>query len=187
MHEDTQYWLDTDNKIVKVNTAWNTFAVNNDAPELVHESVLGHSLLNFIAGDDTRMLITALIDSVRVRGEPIRRPYRCDSPDCRRYMEMYILPENAGHVRLVHHVVSIETLVHPVKFITIFNDEARIVRCSICNQIRVGYDWMESDAAYRYNYLSQGEVKVVYRVCPNCQSMVQEMTAYHTAVQGSKK
>ena len=90
--------LDADDKIVRVNDAWLAFAAENTAPQLTASVVLDQSIWRFIQGQETSYLYQQIFRRVRAGQSPVTFPFRCDSPDCRRFMEMELslLPGGAG-------------------------------------------------------------------------------------------
>ena len=97
------YWIDGTDHIVAVNEAWNDFAIENGAPDLTREHVLGRSLWDYIADLPTKTLYQALIERAR-QSRPMDFAYRCDSPTQRRLMHMTITGEADGRIRF--HVPS---------------------------------------------------------------------------------
>ena len=87
---EISYRIDRDNRLVEVGGDWDAFALENETPAVRRDAVLGRSLLDFVAGTETRHLHELLLERAR-RGIPLRRmSFRCDSLDLRRYMEMEI-------------------------------------------------------------------------------------------------
>ena len=84
------YALDGSDVIVSLGEAWLRFARENGAPELCRESVVGRSLWEYVTGDTTRQLYQAIFRRVRDRGETLVLPFRCDSPERFRFMELAI-------------------------------------------------------------------------------------------------
>jgi hypothetical protein len=54
-------------------------------------AVIGFLLWDFICHPETKQLFHDLLKKVRETGRPVTFPYRCDSPDCRRFMELEIV------------------------------------------------------------------------------------------------
>ena len=80
--------IDAADQIVQVNEAWLAFARENGAPESSAAMVLDQPLWRFIQGRETAYLYQQIFSRLRAGNSPIKFPFRCDSPDCRRFMEM---------------------------------------------------------------------------------------------------
>lgn len=172
-HPIVQYWLDSKSIIQKVGEDWDEFAETNQATEIAGEAVIGRPLYSFIAGDTTRLFVEAMLQAVRVRQEPIRQPYRCDSPNLRREMEMLLLPEPDGHVRLIHRTLNIEPFPRPYLFNTVIAEttQKHMIRCSMCNRILQFGVWRDIHEVDELTDRS-GVIPVVYRVCTDCRTQV---------------
>ena len=168
------YTVDADNIIVEVNAEWDRFAMDNDGDNLVQSHIIGQPLMNYITGDSTRMFVEVMFQGARVRKNMITKPYRCDSPDMKRALEMRIIPLDNQALKLEHQIVSLETVVQPVHFLG-HNSEAddRIKRCSMCNKVELDNEWRDPlDAPVAQSLLDPSSVKVYYGICKPCQGMV---------------
>ncbi len=78
-------------------THWLAFARENAAPQLTAALVLDQSIWRFIQGQETIYLYKQIFARLRAGKSPVKFPFRCDSPDCRRFMEMQLslLPGDA--------------------------------------------------------------------------------------------
>lgn len=164
------YWLDIGDVIVNVAPGWESFAQQNNAPELDARRVIGRNLLSFVHGDVTRMYVRTLIQSARLLRKPLVRPYRCDSPDHRRFMEMCLTLENSGLLRWEHRMVRSEPLARRLEFQVASKLPRRrgVVRCSMCNRLKSSHGWAEPDAGEILDLPDGGTIPVIYGVCPNC-------------------
>jgi len=166
------YTLDRNNRIVDIGGEWDHFAIDNDARNLVAPNVLGRPIDEFIIGDATRMFLFTMLDCSRLLAKPFTRPYRCDSPQWRRYMEMTLEPTRQGTIELRHQLLWVEPIDHPVVF-TVAPSGVRhdfVKRCSICNRLRIRNRWLEADEAAHWGLLAKsGECPVIYGVCETCQ------------------
>lgn len=72
------------------NADWFDFARENSAVTLKPDFVVGTSLWDFICNSETKHLFEILLQQVRATGKLVTLAYRCDSPDCRRFMELRI-------------------------------------------------------------------------------------------------
>ena len=86
---DIVYRLNDEDEIVYVNEGWAEFALSNDASDLLPERVLNRPLWEFVSDDTTVHLYRQILQLAR-DGRPARFNFRCDSPECRRLMEMTV-------------------------------------------------------------------------------------------------
>ncbi len=94
------YRVDSLDCIVWVDPSWVEFARSNGAPELGADRILGHRLSEFVSGDEVRHLWGLVLQRVREEERPVTLPFRCDSPDRRRFMELDLAPLGDGRVEL---------------------------------------------------------------------------------------
>ncbi|MEG3619005.1 hypothetical protein V5T82_11110 [Magnetovibrio sp. PR-2] len=167
------FTVDADNIIIDVNDQWDLFAIENDADGLVHAHVIGQPLLKYVTGDSTRMFVEVMLQGARVRNTIISKPYRCDSPDLKRALEMRIIPLDNHEVRLENHIVSLQTVAQPVHFIGHATPSSdRVKRCSMCNKVELDQEWRDPlDGSVAQSFLDPSSVKVYYGVCDPCQGM----------------
>lgn len=144
----SSYRIDQDDLITVVSDGWQEFAYANGAPEL-SRSALGRPLWDFIAGRQTREVYQIIIDRVRSGVGPLAVPFRCDSPDVRRFMRLDLSPTEGGGVEFVAETLREERR-DPV---TLFDVDAErggemVTVCSWCKQVKVESDsWLEVEAA----------------------------------------
>jgi hypothetical protein len=83
------YVLDGAACIRAIDGPWDAFAAANGAPGLTAANVLGRPLLAFVDGSEMQMVTEMLL--ARARKAPVRAlPFRCDSPDERRYLTLTV-------------------------------------------------------------------------------------------------
>ncbi|MDJ0875856.1 MAG: hypothetical protein QNJ02_11345 [Desulfobacterales bacterium] len=109
--EDNQvipYIIAAANRITYVNDEWWLFAEENGAGrECYSLQLLGRSLWDFIAGEETRHLYDILIDKTRAEKKAIQVPIRCDSPECRRQIMMALKSIGDGHIEFLCRTVRV--------------------------------------------------------------------------------
>jgi hypothetical protein len=169
---DFSYIIAADDTIVFVDQAWISFAHENDTPHLTAEFVLHRPIWEFITDRETRHLYQIMISKVRETGDPITLPFRCDAPECRRFMEMEISLVSDGAVRFDTHVQRQElrepvTLLDPKssrsdKFLTL---------CSWCKKALLpSKEWVEAEEAVARLSLFSGSLlpQLTHGMCPAC-------------------
>lgn len=170
--EVLSYTLDKADNIVAVGGNWDAFARENDGESLLASKIIGCNLDQFIHGDITRMFVRTMIMSARTLQRPVLRPYRCDSPKLKRFMEMTVLPGAQGAVEVVHRELRSEPIAHPMPISAAPAGAGKrfVKRCSICNRVKAQDIWSELDAAIDAARIPAGahDIKVIYGVCPDC-------------------
>lgn len=169
------YWLDSVNVIQRVDEDWDRYMDSESWTErAASQCIIGKPLFDFICDDMTRMYIASMIESVRVLPKTLFRPYRCDTPELKRFMMMIVTPEDNGLIRVSHELLRTEPMVKKTSFQTVTHTKQskiimsgiHFIRCSVCNRIsEVGQNnWLEADALAGSNET----IRVYYGLCPNC-------------------
>lgn len=175
--EQNVYWLGPTERIVRVGPCWDRFALANDGAAATGEKIVDRPVWDFVQDAATRMWLESLIALVRLRSVSIQRPYRCDSPDMKRFMQMNIVPEDEGILRVEHSLVRCEPKSRSV-WIDSFskaNSDVR-VRCSICGRVRLDKEWIEPDRLS--SSTSRGgiaKLAVIYGVCDDCKTLAMSL------------
>ncbi|MFH1059913.1 MAG: PAS domain-containing protein [Pseudomonadota bacterium] len=180
--------IDADGRIVAVDAAWIAFAQRNWRPDFKPALVLGRPLEDFIDGLDTQAVHRLAAARVRVRGRGFTLPFRCDSPDLRRFMEMTITPLADGGLEysclLLREEVRAPVPFRPCGPCAV---ERKLKACSICLRLErpawgllrgqkpapagdAAGTWLEAEqvlplvAALEEGYFPP----LTYAVCPDC-------------------
>lgn len=166
-----RYAIDASDAVAWVDDAWLDFAQRNEAPELSREHVVGRPIWSFVAGAATVVVWQLLFDRVRRRQSPLCVPFRCDSPDLMRVMELQVAPASGGGVEMTgvllreqprRHLRLLEARIRRV--------ERRFPICSLCKRVFAFGEWLEVDRAVaRLGLLDQerppGLEQVVCEAC----------------------
>jgi hypothetical protein len=172
-----RYRVDAGDLLVWVDEWWLAFAQENGAAALTEELVLGRSIWDFVAGDVTRRLFSALHERVRLTGKIVVLPFRCDSPSLQRHMRLTITLEEPG--QLLYESVLIR--VEPQRDLCVLEvgrqrSECFLTMCSCCKRALLeSTGWLEvEDISVRLRLFDTREVpELRYTVCPEC---AQKMT-----------
>lgn len=174
MNDTIVYRVDADDRIVSVSSAWDPFAIANNGREVTASSVLGKNLFEFIGDRTTRHIYRQMLARIRAGGN-LRYRYRCDSPDCRRLMEMQIVAtaEKGG---VEFRSVTVEEhprtpMVVPQADGALDPDPEELQRaCGWCNRLDVDGTWMEiEDALPRLRLLERASPPTVtHGICEDC-------------------
>jgi hypothetical protein len=176
MATTVRYTVDAENRLTSVDDEWLSFARANEAEELNSERVLGTSLLDFIAGTETRYLYQTVFERVREHDTPIILPFRCDSPETRRFMRIVISPLFGGSLQLDVVLVR-EQHREPVRLLA--RGDARseeiLTMCSWCKKAWIpDGEWLEiEDAIVRMDLFSTAQMpEITHGICPSCEREV---------------
>ena len=167
-----EYALDGSDAIVSLGDAWLQFARENGAPGLTREAVLGTSVWEYIAGDSTREIYELLFRRVRDEVQPIVLPFRCDSADRFRFMELEIAPGEGRALRLRGRLLREQLRPH-FKLLDRFvrRSSEPLPICSVCLRVELfGTSWVEAEeAATRLDLFGASELPPLeYRICADC-------------------
>lgn len=165
----------------------NAFACTNGAPNLIDgKTVLGHNILDFIAGDEVRDSYRRCFEAVgSERLDYIRLLCRCDSPAVKRKLWLTVRPiRRASTLQavLVQILVVSEELRPPIDLFDFAAlraaaelDPQRPIlgMCSYCQDVRFPAgsvngdgEWMSADGYYHRG--GNAKVRISHTMCPSC-------------------
>jgi hypothetical protein len=169
------YSLDAADRLVAVSEAWLEFARENGAPQLDPQAVMHRSIWAFVAGQETRHLYRVLFERVRKRGTSLSVPFRCDSPERIRFMELRMHPAagegiDCSGVLLHEHARPHLPLLDPI----LARADYSFPMCSLCKKIFVFGDWMEvEDAVARLGMFDSARPPALdYGCCDACRRLL---------------
>ena len=162
---------------------WNAFSRANGAPELDANSVIGHSIFKFIAGEDVRQHLSKTMRRIStIPNYCWVAPFRCDSPDCYRNMQQSVGPLFSAESCTGFIFQSIELHSYKRPPIDLFDFKAiaqyaasdetlsMVAMCSWCQRVRFeplgGEQWMEAEAYYAAGGSSR--VSLSHSICEHC-------------------
>lgn len=177
----TSLIVDKLNRIIAVDDKWLDEAeLGNAEDKLQPEKIMEHFLADYIQDDNTTMYVEAILALCRLRNEKVYRPYRCDSPTHKRFMELELIPQSLGQVKMVHYLLKEEAFENEVtiedigkslksKQKTNANKATRsyYLRCSMCNALKApdSEEWRDPGEISTPNL---NHFKVIHTVCKNC-------------------
>ena len=168
----SEYVLDSDDVIAEVSPAFLAFAQENDAPGLTASALIGAPIWNFVAGTPTREIYAACFERVRSTLRTVTLPFRCDSPTCRRIMELTVVPGAEQSIRLSAVLLRAETrLAVPLLDPRIERSGEILEACSFCRRIRIDdATWLDvEEAVGRLGLFDSPQLPMLsHGVCPAC-------------------
>ena len=172
-----EYKINCLDEIVFINNAWSSFALENDASELIDGKVLNRSLWDFITDETTRQLYKDMLNVVRA-GSVMRINFHCDSPDKVRFMEMIISLKENNAVLFQTCALSINE--RPRQKLLDRNavrTKKLIVICGWCKAIDTGNkDWKNLDVGISILGLFKRDKlpQLSHGMCDTCYSVMSE-------------
>ena len=170
---------------------WSLFAIDNGAPELTADAVVGRSLFAAIQGDDVQTAYHRMHIAV-ASGRRVQSifEYRCDSPIAERHMRMSISGvSNTGQVLAVLYQSQIieERIRTPLPLFEWrerrMPEHAPVVAvCAFCQRVQ----WPVGDAAGRRRWIAAADyyrrggpddAAVQSGVCPRCEGQMRLLAA----------
>lgn len=173
------YRLNDRDEIVFVNAAWTRFAAENGGDRVAASGVIGRSLWEFVADPTTRHLYREVLARVRA-GRAMRFTFRCDSPACRRLMEMEVARVPGGETEFRARTLSEETRPAQPLLETGGHRSGELVRmCSWCQRVEVRGVWLEvEEAAARLGLFELPVLpRLTHGICEPCYARMAEMLA----------
>lgn len=166
------YCLDSEDCIVSVGGEWDLFASTNDGDTCLARDVVGRSIWCFVRDPALAAVYERVFTAVRRRQEPLSFPYRCDSPELRRYLRMAVFPENSTGLRIESAVERTEPIDVPLAVKFAKRGATLLHRCSICLDLGLGgAEWLPLEEALEDGRLAAESrpLQAIYSVCPCCQ------------------
>lgn len=172
------YQIDSDDKIVVVNDDWLSFASENVC-NLSQDSVVNKLLWDFIVDMETQHLYKIMLEKVRSNRARLKVPFRCDSPDCRRFMELEVFSLCENLVEFRCRIVKLEcrTSVSLLN-VTIDRSNEFVKMCGWCKKICVSESkWLEVEEAIpQLNLFEAMKLpRLTHGICPSCKENINQL------------
>lgn len=165
--------LDASDSIVAASQGWLQSAASVGAPALTATSVRGRPFSDFSPDPDMAPVYQLVFKRVRTTGQPMRVPYRIDSPTERRYLEMEVAPLSDGFVECRTRTI----LVHerPAEMPP-SQGESLLPVCAWCRKVRMADNsWAEVEEAADRLALFLGPARqLTHGICPSCDAVVRQ-------------
>lgn len=168
---DVVYRIDRTNRIISTNREWDYFARENGSPDLTAEFVINRPLLDFIHDEETRYLHNLLLDRIRASEQQLDLPFRCDSPELKRFMSMRIVPLDNNEIEYCCRTLRTEAQEGIHFTVAVETDQLFLRMCSWCKRIECeSGNWLEvNEAILALELFSQPEPPPITHVmCEVC-------------------
>jgi hypothetical protein len=144
------YIIDKLDRIISVSDNWLLFAQENQAADICHPDVIiNKSIWEFIDGIETKQFYEIILKAIRAKNKAVILPFRCDSPDKRRYLELIITPIQQENIEFASNIIH-EELRDAVEMLElgIPRGDELIKMCSMCKKVELSENtWVEVEAA----------------------------------------
>ena len=135
------YRIDESDRITYTSPTWSIFAEDNGAPELGDSGIIGRDIWEFIVGEDIRDIYREMFRQVRNGTNEIMFPFRCDSPECIRHMELTMRKAPADSIEFeARLMLSIDREEVPLLDVDAERSKEHVHVCSFCRRFRVDED-----------------------------------------------
>jgi hypothetical protein len=164
------YRVDAEDRITFVDASWLAFAVENELPALTAEAVTGKLLWDFISEPTSRQFYRIFAAKARETGQIIAVPFRCDGPQQRRFMKMFIVPQPEGALEFRSLLEREEARPRVDLFdAKVPRTDDYITVCAWCKRAKVS-DWVEVEAAVQELQLFHQPrlPQISHGICPDC-------------------
>lgn len=169
------YVIDEEDRIVHVSDNWLAFAEENQAGASCHpDRILNQSIWNFVDGVEATHLYETMIKRIRQKHGAISFPFRCDSPDKRRYLELTMVPLNTARIEFTSRIIREE----PRDVVELLAPDAArsdeiLTICSMCKKVKLEPPddrWVEVEAAVEKLRLFEKDVlpQLSHGLCRDC-------------------
>lgn len=164
------YRLDASDLIVAVSESWDPFARANAGEQVTAQAVVGRPLWDFVTDPTTREIYRQVL--VRIRGgSPVQFTFRCDSPTCRRRLEMTVTATGDGGVEFRSRTLAIEARAAQPLVGASATEGSELLRvCGWCKRVDVDGQWLEVEEAMAALQLLERLVPppITHGICPAC-------------------
>jgi hypothetical protein len=170
--DEIHYQMNDRDEIVFVNQAWDTFASANCGEFLTRRHVLGRPLWEYITDHTTRVLYQDILARVR-SGRSVRFNLRCDSPECRRLLEMDVSRGLNDVIEFRVRTLSQQAREPQPLFDSDRPHSNEFVRaCGWCKKVVASGRWVEVEEAVLLLGLFERPIlpDVTHGICEDCSS-----------------
>lgn len=165
------YSLDRNDTLVSLGPGFEAFARENGAPDLPRRA-LGRAVWEYVVGVSTRHLYEVIFDRVRRQRCSLVLPFRCDSPQVFRSMELRVRPGEDDGIELQGELLWVQDRPYFSLLDRLaLHSEVLLCMCSVCKRTQIpGGAWLEPEQAVRQHGLFQAiePPDLEYGVCDDC-------------------
>ncbi len=174
------YRINAHDILISFNKEWDIFAAENHSPAM-HSEKVGHtSIWAYIHDFETKHIHETLLTRVRADRQLWQLPFRCDSPEMRRFMEMDIIHVGQGTVEYRCRTLHTEKRQPLPPSPHAVQPQGPFLRmCSWCKKMDGGHDaWLEiEDAVVALDLLGRDTLPPIsHTMCDHCLATLESKT-----------
>jgi hypothetical protein len=181
--ETFKYRVDGNDILLEVSENWQSFSDENSGGEACFpRNVIGSSLWRHICEWETKQLYQTILERVRMNNQRACFPFRCDSPDKRRFLNLLVIPMERNCINFESRILKTESR-EPVALLSgeVKRSEELLRICSMCKKIAISdTEWVEVETAVRTLGLFERVLmpRFTHGVCQSCfDSAIAELDA----------
>jgi hypothetical protein len=170
--ETLSYAIDDQDRLIRLDDGYYRFAAENGWDGAGDS--LGRSLWDFVDGNEVKKVQRLLLRRVREGVREVELPFRCDSPDVTREMDIRIAADRTGRVVLFSaRLRDEEEREEPQPLLDPDAPRAEgdfLSMCAWCDRFLVEGEWVEvEEAAKRLELFRRREMPMLdHGICPEC-------------------
>lgn len=172
------YHINSNDVLVYTCNNWDSFALENDAPEMISSNVLGRKIWDFISNTETRYLYKLIFDYVRSLKKESDVIIRCDAPETIRLLNLKISYGSNGLLIIKSFPMKIQRQEYlPLLDRKVERSQEIIKMCSYCKGIEIAHEkWLSLEKALNELDLFQREKppQISHGVCTDCYETVKK-------------
>jgi hypothetical protein len=170
----TEYRVDAEFRICSVNEAWHRFYKENGDGRSP-QAFVGDLLFEHISSAEMRDLYRKIFARVARSGAPMTFPFRCDSQDVKREMEMTVSTSSQGGFDFQNRIIHIERF--PPGTQTASALPEMLCVCGWCDRVKVEGQWIELPLAMSVlNPFSRTQTpQISHGICSECNQRIRKM------------
>ena len=171
--ETYKYGVDRNDIVVGLSDNWQSFSEENGGGEGCYpRNIIGSSLWRHVREWETKQLYEIILQRVREHNHRATFPFRCDSPEKRRFLTLAVIPMDEASIAFESTILNTE-LREPVVLLNggIKRSEEFLRICSMCKRIAISAtEWVEVEIAVQHLGLFQKVVmpQFTHGVCKSC-------------------
>ena len=172
------YRIDESDRITFINSNLSEFAEENGMLPEAANQLIGSSLWRHISDMTLRHMYQVLASKVRRTGKSVTIPFRCDSPEVIRFMEMKIVRLNRTELEFRSRLIREKKRAQPAAPAKEASEAMDLLlMCLWCKKVKAS-GWVEAEHAVHELKLLEGPKLplISHVICPDCES--QNLRAY---------